>query len=403
MKFAHMSDVHLGSWSSNPIMRDYSVKAFYSALDKCYQEKVDFILIAGDLFDTSLPPIDILRKAVSKIRECTDRGIRIYCVPGSHDFSPTGKTFMKVLEDAKLVTICEKYEEVNGKLKMIFFEDETGAKITGMAGKMGALETKNFEHIDREALEKEEGFKILLFHAGIEEYKSEILKDMRAVKLEWLPKNFGYYATGHVHETRIENEEGIGRIVFPGPLFPTDLKELQHYNSGFFINTYENDELKTEFVPIKLFNVTTVNVNADDKTLQQVESELLDNVERYDLWERALILKVSGTLKSGRASDIDIRPITIRAEEKGAFIVKKNFNKFFSKEFEEIKLDSEFSIENVEKEIISNSNSELPGVSDQESLITNIMKVLEEEKQEGETKDSFESRLNENMKKILSL
>ncbi len=57
MKFAHLADCHIGSWR-DPKLRDASTLAFGKAIDKCVEENVDFILVAGDLFNTSLPSID---------------------------------------------------------------------------------------------------------------------------------------------------------------------------------------------------------------------------------------------------------------------------------------------------------------------------------------------------------
>ena len=38
-----------------PKMRDLSIKAFITAMDQCANQNVDFILFAGDIFNTSLP------------------------------------------------------------------------------------------------------------------------------------------------------------------------------------------------------------------------------------------------------------------------------------------------------------------------------------------------------------
>ena len=401
MKFAHMSDIHLGSWSNNEIMKEFSIKAFEKAIDKCYEQKVDFILIAGDFFDTSLPPIDILRRCVVKIKECNEKGIRIYAIAGSHDFSPTGKTFLNVLEDAKLLKIAEKYNE-NNKLK--FIEDESGAKIIGIEGKMGSLETKKFEFIDREFLQKETGFKIFLFHAGIEEYKTSILKDMLAVPLKWLPKNFHYYASGHIHETLHKKEEDYYNIVFPGSLFPTDIKELEKYNSGFFINKIDRN-LKINFVPLKLFEIELIEVDANNKLIEKIENEIHEQIEKLQLNEKLLIIKIKGTLKTGKPSDLDMNNIIEKAKEKNVLLVKKNFNKFFSKEFDELNVESDLSINEIEKKILSQYSDKIklsnhPNTSE---IIFQIMNVLEEEKQFGETNFSFEKRLNDNLKKILNL
>jgi len=45
-----MADCHIGSWR-DPKLKDISTEAFNKAVDKCIQEQVDFILIAGDIFN----------------------------------------------------------------------------------------------------------------------------------------------------------------------------------------------------------------------------------------------------------------------------------------------------------------------------------------------------------------
>jgi len=78
------------------------------------KKKVDFILIAGDLFNTSLPGIDKLKLAVQKLKQLKDNNIPVYIIAGSHDFSPSGKTMLDVLENAGLarkgVSVKLRYE-----------------------------------------------------------------------------------------------------------------------------------------------------------------------------------------------------------------------------------------------------------------------------------------------------
>ena len=98
MKFAHLADCHIGSWR-DPRLKDTSTNAFIKAVDKCINEKVDFILIAGDLFNTSFPRLDNLKTVVGKLKQLNDLDIPVYIVPGSHDYSSSGKTILDVLEE----------------------------------------------------------------------------------------------------------------------------------------------------------------------------------------------------------------------------------------------------------------------------------------------------------------
>ena len=141
MKFAHLADLHLGAYKELK-MRALSEKAFALAINKILEEKVDFVVISGDLFNTSLPSVDNLKDATLKLKLLKDNNIPIYIIAGSHDFSPSGKTMLDVLENAGLVTNVSKGEFVNEKLRLKIFEDiKTKVKLCGIIGKKGMLDS----------------------------------------------------------------------------------------------------------------------------------------------------------------------------------------------------------------------------------------------------------------------
>ena len=178
MKFVHMADCHIGGWR-DPKLRDISSHAFIKTIDFCIREKVDFVLIAGDLFNTSLPGIERLKIVTEKLKQLHDSGIACYVIPGSHDFSPSGKTMLDVLESAGLFVNVARGKIVHEKLALEFTIDpKTHVKITGMIGKKGGLEKKYYPHLDKEKLESEKGEKIFMFHSSITEMKPKDLKEM---------------------------------------------------------------------------------------------------------------------------------------------------------------------------------------------------------------------------------
>ncbi len=392
VRFAHMPDCHLGSWGSHPDLKDMPLLAFEKAIDACIKEKVDFILIAGDLFDTSLPPIDVLRKAASEFRRCVDKGIRVYAIPGSLDFSPTGKTMINVFEDAGLLTNVARFDEDDEKITLNLTEDKTGPKIAGMIGRRGSLEIEYFRKLQKVV---EDGFKIFVFHSGLDEFKPVNTKNLVTVPASELPKGFDYYASGHIHERYVNKEK---MIVFPGPLFPADFHELEIYDSGFFIADYDGSKINLTFKPVKLFDVLIADVKADGKNVMQIENEILDRLT--EIKGKVVLLKVSGTLESGKQSDIDFKRITGKAVEMGALAVKKSVH-ITSKEFEDIEVKKHTSIDELELEIVkeyAKGNEEFS-----QGNIINLMNILKDEKREDETINTFEERLKSDAKKIMGL
>ncbi|MBI5347644.1 MAG: DNA repair exonuclease [Candidatus Aenigmarchaeota archaeon] len=389
--FAHMADCHLGAWSMHPELRELSLKSFDYAIDECILRSVDFILISGDLFDTSMPPVEVLCRCAARLREVAEKGIRVYVIPGSHDFSASGKTMISVLESAGLVTNVAKGDEYDGKLK--FFRDRSGAWITGILGRRGGLEKSYYESLK---METPEGFKIFMMHSAISEYKPEHLQQMDSIPLSLLPKGFDYYANGHVHTKFEKTEQGYGKIVFPGLLFPTEFKELEKGTGGFVI---VDDSLNAEYIRAPLYEACVIDVDASGETPSEIERSV--RAKLHDLGGAIVLVKIHGVMESGRPSDIDFKSMSALAHEKGALAFKKNISQLRIKEMEQIDAMPEH-MEDIEDKIITEHLGQFNVFSDEKSVVKELMKSLSEEK--GDTTASvYEERIKAEAKKILGV
>ena len=112
MKFAHMGDCHLGGWRQ-PELMELNLKSFQYAIDCCLKEKVDFVLIAGDLFDSAYPPIEVLKDVFKEFKKLYDSNIPAFFIAGSHDYSASGKSFLDVLEKTGFAKNAHIAEEKN--------------------------------------------------------------------------------------------------------------------------------------------------------------------------------------------------------------------------------------------------------------------------------------------------
>ena len=395
MKFAHMADCHIGGWRE-PVLREASVRAFVTAIDSCIEKNVDFIIISGDLFNTSLPAIDKLKVVVEKLKELKDREIPVYIIAGSHDFSPSGKTMIDVLEKAGLVTNVVKGFVENNQLNLNFTIDrKTGAKIAGMLGKKGMLEKKFYETLNLDSLERESGYKIFIFHTAITELKTPELEKMDSSSISLLPKNFNYYAGGHVHDVIKTTLENYGTIAFPGALFPNNFKELEKFgNGGFYI--IEDGEM--EWVGVNIHKKFSIRIDCDEKTTAEIESEIRKQAEGKDFENTIVTLRLYGLLREGKPLDIDFREIVSGITEKGAVAVLKNINSLVSRQFEAIRVSG--SVENIEERLFEEHLSQL-GMAKDDAMA--IALVLAKEKQEGEKTAEFEQRLLEEARKLLGI
>src|SRR3989338_4572397 len=332
MKFAHLSDCHIGAWREDTL-RDINLKSFEKAIEICIQEYVGFVIIAGDLFDTALPSIDILKQTAKILHKLKDHDIPVYIIPGSHDFSSSGKTMLDVLENSGLLINVMKFNDN----KLIFTEDRTGVKLTGMYGKKGGLETSELEKLEKEHLEKEPGFKIFLFHTLLTELKPKEFERIETKPLTILPKNFDYYAGGHPHFIYSQKQEGYGMLAYPGPIYPNNFEELERLKQGsFFIVEVKNNKIIPKNIALKIKEVVSYKITAENKTPQEVQEEILNTIKDYG--DKIITIRIEGCLSSGKISDINFKQIFENFRE--AYLILKNTSKLTTKEFEEFSIDT---------------------------------------------------------------
>lgn len=409
VKFAHIADVHLGGWR-NEVLSELSDKTFTRAIDICIQEKVDFVLIAGDLFNTALPGVDRVKKTIEKCKDLKDHGIPVYYIAGSHDFSPSGKTMLDVIEKAGLgVNVAKGFVDNNGKLNLKFTTDpKTIVKFTGIIGRRGMLDTKYYESLNLENLELETGFKIFLLHTALSEMKPKGYEQMDDTPVSFLPKGFDYYAAGHVHVRQVKEFKNHPLIVYPGPLFPNNFKEMESGLGGFYIYDAKKEAKdikdKLRFVPVHLAQVFSLKLDCDDKTPEQIYEELNESLLNRDFKDTIVLLRLEGTLLKGKPGDIKFSELFHILEKKqNALVVLKNTSKLISKDFEEVKV-AHSSVDELEESLIKEhvGQPQYNGL-DENRLLNELMRVFSSEKKEGEVTKEFEDRIKKDADNILGI
>ncbi len=410
MKYAHLADLHLGSWRDQK-MRDLSTQVFLKALEQCVEQKVDFILFSGDLFNTSLPSLDTLKIVTKSLKELQEKNIPLYAIAGSHDFSPSGKTMLDVLENAGLLTnVCKGSVDEQGNLHLKFTLDQkTGTKITGMLGKKGLLDRVYYQNLSLEDLENELGYKIFLFHTTLTELKPKHLEKMESQPLSFLPKGFNYYAGGHVHHPSKIEVESYGTLTYPGALFPNNFSELEQYSKGGYYlvevdNKDNNHSQEISWIPLEVIKHQKVNINCNHKNPEQINKEMVQLLSSLQVKDLLITLRLFGKLENGNSSSIDFKNIVDLLYQKGAYFVMKNTTQLENEEFEEIALAS-LPTENLEEQTIQEhlQQNKLFDKEMEFNLTKSLLNSLNTIKREGETISDFQKRVEEDTNKLLNL
>ncbi len=411
MKYAHLADAHLGAWRE-PKMRDLSMEAFLTAIDDCLKQEVDFILFAGDLFNTSLPSLDILKTATHKLKELNDKEIPFYAIAGSHDFSPSGKTMIDVLEKAGLlINVSKGSAEGEAQLLRLSFtiDQKTGAKITGILGRKGQLDWSCYENLDLSSLEQEPGYKIFLFHTTLTELKPKDLEKVESRPASLLPKGFNYYAGGHVHHPVKIELDGYGPLAYPGALFPTDFGEVEKYgHGGYYLisaeGPAENYRQKVEWRPVKVRERHSLILDCRHRTPEAINTQLREHFEQLDIEQGLVTIRLAGKIEQGKISNINFKEIFQQVYSKGAYFVMKNTSQLISPEFEEIKI-VQSSPELMEEELIKEhlQQNKLFEREKEFYLTKALLAALNTAKKEGETMADFQTRVESEINQLLEI
>ncbi len=424
VKFAHLSDCHLGAWR-NEILNQMGYEAFKQAINKILEEEVDFVIISGDLFDISNPKVDVVDLAVRELKKLHDKNIPVYGIMGSHDFSPSDNSMIRPLISAGLFIDISKGEITdNNKLKLHFIQDsKTKIKLTGLRARKRSLEIEDYKRLIRENLENEKGIKIFVLHTMLSELKPVEFKDMESAHKSLLPQNFAYYSGGHLHKTVPEKlREGDqtlvvderNKIIYPGSLYPTNFRELEKYQYGGFciisgdidIESQSSD-LKTKFIPIKPKEIFPLVIDCTNKTVIESLEHIEQKISAINAEGKIVTVRIIGSLSSGKTYEIRTNDIEQRIREKGAFEVLVNKAALSSKEYSPKKVVVGKTNQEIEETLIhehaEQTNMKKISKKDMENKIHEVVEVLGVDREEGKKVGEYNEELLQQFITIFNL
>jgi len=90
LRLLHTADVHLGARHADlgeqaATQRERQFAAFVATIDLALAEKVDLVLIAGDLFDSNVQPRRSVERTAAQLKRLVEARIRFVIAPGTHD------------------------------------------------------------------------------------------------------------------------------------------------------------------------------------------------------------------------------------------------------------------------------------------------------------------------------
>ena len=276
MKFSHISDTHLGLVQYGLEEREQDIyNSFNQAIDISINDKVDFVIFAGDVFHTPTPSGTAILQMANALKRLKQNGIESFFVLGEHDISRIRTTPIPyVYHNLEFSKYIGREEPVYYKNVMIIGLDKI------RKNEMDGLEEK-FSKIESLA-NKHDGHKILVLHQGI----TEVNKFAGEINSTDLPKNFTYYAMGHLHDKFLKQYEHLkGPLVYPGS---TDMTSNQgDVEKGFFEVDISEMDAKPEWKKLD----TRLQI-IEKIEFEKIDSKIQELNEKISKLEKKPIIKI---------------------------------------------------------------------------------------------------------------
>ena len=267
MKFSHISDTHLGLIQYGLEEREQDIyDSFNQAIDISIQDKVDFVIFAGDIFHTPNPSGTAILQMANALKKLKQNEIESFFVLGEHDISRIRSTPIPyVYHNLEFSKYVGRGEPVYYKDVMIVgFDKIRKNEMTGLEEKFLRVESLANEH---------KGHKILVLHQGI----TEVNKFAGEVNSTDLPKNFTYYAMGHLHDKFLKQYDHLkGPLAYPGSTEMTTSEGIKETEKGFFKVDISDDEAKPQW--IKLDTRPQISVKTEFENIDSAIKELNEKI-----------------------------------------------------------------------------------------------------------------------------
>jgi len=284
--FIHAADLHLDSplrgldkYDGAPVeeIRAATRRALENLVALAIQEKVSFVVIAGDLYDGDWPDYNTGLFFVSLMVRLKDAGISVYAVTGNHDAANRITKSLRLPDNVKIFSTAMPetmlVEQVDVAIHGQSFENQ--CTTTDLAKDYPAPVAGCFNiGVLHTSLTGREG------HDSYAPCSEECLR----------AKGYDYWALGHVHTREIVSEGPI--IAYPGNPQGRHVRETGA-KGCLLVKVTDHGAAQVEFRPLDVFrwSIVEVDVSAAEE-LSEVMEAVSTQVRQVHLRAEGLPLAV---------------------------------------------------------------------------------------------------------------
>lgn len=260
MKFVHLSDLHIGKRVNEVSMLDdqeYILGVIVKVIDR---EKPDVVLIAGDVYDKSVPSAEAITLFDDFLFRLAKRKVPVLIISGNHDSAERLSFGGRMMKESGIY-VSPVYD---GKISPVEFEDEFGTV------KFWMLPFLKPGHIKRWYPEENtetysDAIRLAIKHLAIDVNERNVLVSHQfvtgAISCESeeisvggtdnvdasVFEDFDYVALGHIHAPQ---NVGTEKIRYCGTPLKYSFSEVKHEKSLTIVNLGEKGKLEINAVPL---------------------------------------------------------------------------------------------------------------------------------------------------------
>jgi len=285
-KFIHAADLHIESpykgvsqmnESLGKSLVEHGVKAYESLIQTALDEKVDFMLIAGDSFDSESGSLSAQYRFVRGLERLNKAEIPVFIICGNHDPLKSWSKHLQLPENVILFEADEVQQHT------VIKNGVSLAEVYGVS--FGEKEefnplAKKFKRNDKAS------FSIGLLHgtiAGNDAHTPYCPFDLDTLRAS----NMDYWALGHIHKREVISAQNP-MVVYPGNI------QGRHFNEtgekGCSLVTVENGSVvKNEFISLSdiIYDYYDLDVNGMggigdfQNAINEIKSKLVATRKSY--------------------------------------------------------------------------------------------------------------------------
>ncbi|MBW3540030.1 MAG: DNA repair exonuclease [Planctomycetes bacterium] len=299
IRFIHAADIHLDSplkgleqYPGAPVeeVRGATRRALENLVELALDRNVDFVLIAGDLYDGDWKDHNTGLFFVEQMNRLREADVAVVMISGNHDAANKMTKSLRLPENVELLSHTRP---ATAKSKTL---DRAGVAIHGQSFRRPA----EFDNLACSYPQKHSGmFNIGLLHtsldgaAGHESYAPCTLDHLQQ-------KEYEYWALGHVHTRQTGCEDPP--IVFPGNIQGRHIRE-PGAKGCYVVTADERGRCEREFVPLDVFRWETCTLDATeakrpDCVLDRFSSALDGLTQHHDGLPLAVRVEVTGVTEA---------------------------------------------------------------------------------------------------------